>query len=268
MFNDFQQSEENQIRGFFRFVEGKRLVNPLRNAEFLAFAAGYNGSGQAETYCAIIARYVEMARREIPELGAVSRGLAPEEALPLPAPQMAPRLPQPLSPEQMGGKTLAEADHALYEAWRTHIERGLQNNQTMFEGILRGFMNPYWTTVWMYRILFGVGILSFVAAIVLAYLTRGDTTTALGSAAIFGGLGVISFLSYFLSRPLQALEENLQLITWLGVIYNSYWTRLTYMTRLETVQEELDETTNKTIAQLNDLLDKHSSLGKNRPGLR
>ncbi|MBX2997312.1 MAG: DUF3380 domain-containing protein [Caldilineaceae bacterium] len=273
MFNDFQQSEENQIRGFFRFVEGKRLVGALRRSDFLAFAAGYNGSGQAETYRAIIARYVEMARQEIPELGAASRGLSPQEAmtdfaLPLEAEDVAQRLPQPLSPEQLGGKSLAEADLALYEAWRTHIEQGLKNNQIMFDSILRGFMNPYWTTVWMYRILFAVGILSFVAAIVLAYLLRGDATTALGSAAIFGGLGVISFLSYFLSRPLQALEENLQLITWLGVIYNSYWTRLTYMTRLETVQEELDETTNKTIAQLNDLLDKHSALGKNRPGLR
>jgi hypothetical protein len=270
MFNDFQQSEENQIRGFFRFIEGKRLVNTLRRGDFLAFAAGYNGSGQAEIYRSIIGRYVEMAAREIPELAPISRDLTPEGmgALPLPGEEVTPRLPQPLSPDQLGGKTLAEADIALYEAWRRHIEQGLQNNQTMFEGILRSFMNPYWTTVWMYRILFGVGILSFVAAIVLAYVTRDNPTTALGSAAIFGGLGVVAFLSYFLSRPLQALEENLQLITWLGVIYNSYWTRLIYINRLDTVQQELEQTTNKTIAQINELLDKHASLGKNRPGLR
>ncbi len=93
----------------------------------------------------------------------------------------------------------------------------------MFNRILTGFMNPYYTTIWMYRILFGVGIAAFLVAAVLSAWTKQA-----GFGLIFGGLSIIAFLSYFLSRPLQALEENLQFITWLGIIYNTYWIRLTY----------------------------------------
>jgi hypothetical protein len=86
--------------------------------------------------------------------------------------------------------------------------------------------------------------------------------------AVFGGLSVVAFLSYFLSRPLQALEENLQLITWLGVIYNSYWTRLAYITKLETVQAELEDATGDTVARIKELIDKHAEMSGKRPGLR
>ena len=155
-----------------------------------------------------------------------------------------------------------EADPELYAAWREHMRRGFENNQTMFEQVLTGFMNPYWTTVWMYRILFGVGVAAFVVAAAMAIMGQGALSTA-----IFGGLSVAAFLTYFLNRPLQALEENLQFITWLGVIYNSYWTRLAYTMDLATVQQEVEATTNDTIAKIKELMDKHVERNKDRPGL-
>src|SRR5690554_6923049 len=121
----------------------------------------------------------------------------------------------------MPDKSLREVDPELYAAWRHHIEQGFANNQTMFAQILGGFMNPYWTTVWMYRILFGLGVASFVAAVAVGLITRSE-----GFALIFGELSAVTMLAYFFNRPLQALEENLQFITWLGLIYNTYWTRL------------------------------------------
>ncbi len=168
------------------------------------------------------------------------------------------RSPMPKSP--IPGTPLATADPELYAAWRDHMRRGFENNQVMFEQVLTGFMNPYWTTVWMYRILFGIGVAAFVVAALVAVLTQGPILTG-----IFGGLSVAAFLGYFLNRPLQALEENLQFITWLGVIYNSYWTRLAYTTDLETVQEELEATTNDTIAKIKELMDKHAERNASRP---
>ncbi len=168
------------------------------------------------------------------------------------------RSPIPTSPTP--GKSLLEADPELYAAWRDHMRRGFENNQTMFEQVLTGFMNPYWTTVWMYRILFGVGVAAFVVAALAALFGQGAAT-----AGIFGGLSVAAFLGYFLNRPLQALEENLQFITWLGIIYNSYWTRLAYTSDLDTVQAELEDATDDAIAKIKELMDKHAERNASRP---
>jgi hypothetical protein len=273
MFDVFQQSEEAQIDGLFRFIKGRGLDAALRSGDFLAFARGYNGPGQPEHYEGLIRRYVHVFHQEIGESEIVtSRALATaserglevvfHEAIPFM--EGVARMPPPRA-----DTALKNADPELYAAWSRHIQQGFQNNQTMFDQVLKGFMNPYWTTVWMYRALFSVGILSFIAAIVFAYRgTAMGSDGATGTVAIFGGLSVVTFLTYFLSRPLQALEENLQLITWLGVVYNSYWTRLAYITKEETVQEEIDAATDKTIEKIKDLIATHKELGSNRPGLR
>ena len=265
MFDDFQSGEEAQIRAFFRFVENQRLVVPLRQKEYVTFARGYNGPGQPEFYAGIIRGYVDLFNQEIggarsAERATVAVAAPGERGLPSHA-DVQERLPVP-----EGGGSLAQSDPQLYSFWRQHIQKGFENNQTMFEQILNGFMGPYWTTVWMYRILFGVGILAFVAAIVMAYVSRDNPATAIGTAAIFGGLSVASFLSYFLSRPLQALEENLQFITWLGILYNSYWTRLAYLSDNDTVQEGLENVTNDTIAGIKELLASHAERTGKRPG--
>ncbi len=81
-------------------------------------------------------------------------------------------------------------------------------------------------------------------------------------------MGVVAFLTYFLSRPLRSLEENLQFITWLGVIYNTYWTRLLYMQNAATVHDELKDATQVAVGQIEELIDKNSRLASKRPGVR
>ncbi len=156
---------------------------------------------------------------------------------------------------------LLAADPELYAAWREHVRAGFEQNSTMFRRILDAFMEPYHTTIWMYRILFGLGVLAFVAAIVVSVWLREPLF-----ALVFGGLSIGAFMSYFVSRPIQALEENLQLITWLGVIYNSYWTGLAAIQNPDRVQEELRTTTADTIAAIEKLVDKQSRLQRKRPG--
>ncbi|MBV7327155.1 peptidoglycan DD-metalloendopeptidase family protein [Chloroflexi bacterium TSY] len=174
--------------------------------------------------------------------------------------------PQPIQPEQMGGKTLKEYDPDLYKAWSEHIKQGFQNNGVMFNRVLDGFMTPYYTAVWMYRILFAVGILAFLAAIVLAMVLPPGQSV--GTAALFGGLSAASFVAYFLSRPLQALEENLQFITWLGIVYNTYWTRVTYAMDQDTFHKQIEDANNDAIKSIKEMLDKHAVHSSKRPGLR
>lgn len=157
---------------------------------------------------------------------------------------------------------LLTADPELYAAWRDHVRAGFEQNSTMFRRILDAFMEPYHTTIWMYRILFGLGVIAFVAAIGVSIWLREPMF-----ALVFGGLSVGAFLGYFISRPIRALEENLQLITWLGVIYNSYWTSLATIQDGATVQEDLRKTTAETIAAIEKLVDKQSRLQRKRPGL-
>lgn len=164
----------------------------------------------------------------------------------------------PASPQP--GTPLASADPKLYAAWRTHIENGFKNNETMFKRVLDAFMNPYWSTVWMYRILFGVGIAAFVVAALTALIQNNVVTTL-----IFGGLSVTAFLSFFVSKPLQALEENLQFITWLGIIYNTYWTSLVQSQDPKSYNQELKQTTEDAISRIQVLIAEHANRSSAHP---
>ncbi|MGD8475070.1 MAG: hypothetical protein PVH59_13190 [Anaerolineae bacterium] len=150
-------------------------------------------------------------------------------------------------------------DPELRQRWRESIKSGYEHNEEMFRRILKAFMSPYYTTVWMNGIIFAVGILSFVAAVALS-LWRNEALYALA----FGGLGVAAFLGFFVSRPLQSLEENLEFITWLGVIYNTYWTRLIAAGDPKTTQQDLQAATDDAVAALEKLVDKHAEVSAKR----
>jgi len=173
-----------------------------------------------------------------------------------------PAQPTPRLPEVTSQSAGAMRDPELYAAWKTHIQDGFANNQLMFQQLLNGFMNPYWTTVWMYRILFGLGVVSFVVAAGLSAFSNKE-----GYTLVFGGLSALSLLAYFFNRPLQALEENLQFITWLGLIYNSYWTRLVYLNSQPDVQQGLQDATDDAIARIKELMAAHAKRSGKRETL-
>lgn len=256
MFAAFEHDAGAQVRALFRFMEVNNLVDAIRAREYRRFAVVYNGPGQPDFYAGKMREYA-----------AAFATLRPGAAIPAAAPAVAsvelepaPAAPRPISPRP--GIPLATADPQLYAAWRAHIEHGFQNSETMFRRVLEAFMNPYWTTVWMYRILFGVGVAAFVVAALVALIQNNLVTTLL-----FGGLSVAAFLGYFISRPLQALEENLQFITWLGIIYNSYWTTLTQAQDADTYRADVRQTTDETIARIKELMDKHTQRSDARPNV-
>jgi hypothetical protein len=267
MFRAFQASAASQIAGFFRFIEARSLAPYVRSGDLRAFAAGYNGPGQADAYANIIRSYTAtLSQLRAP---AVPAAVAPHAALPDGASAVEhaaagmPDVPianTPMPPSPKPGVPLAEADPQLYAAWRRHIEQGLANNQLMFKRVLDAFMSPYWTTVWTYRLLIVIGIGGFLVAAVLGWRDAQWPVTA-----TFGGLSIIAFLTFFLSRPLQALEENLQFITWLGVVYNSYWTRLANAQNADTFQADLSAATNEFVQQLQQLVNTHGERSEKRP---
>jgi hypothetical protein len=81
------------------------------------------------------------------------------------------------------------------------------------------------------------------------------------------GVGVAAFIAYFITRSTLSLEENLIYITWLGVIYNSYWTHQAWATQRDSAQLELDKATTDAIAQLERLVDRHAQSVRGRPNL-
>jgi hypothetical protein len=166
-------------------------------------------------------------------------------------------LPPPKVPEGFD-----KMDPDLYKSWREHVIAGFKHNEEMFSQVLEAFMKPYHLTVAMYRILFGIGVFSFLIAAGLSAWTKESSF-----GLIFGGLGIAAFVSYFISRPLQALEENLQFITWLGVVYNTYWTRLAYMMDQATVQKDLQEATRDATNEIDKIIAKHAEVSIKRPGL-
>ena len=274
LFDAFAASAHAQVIGFFDFVQAEPTrLDALRARDYMAFAASYNGPGQAPLYAALIQDAQKAFERlRTPTTPASSTSATNPATDPTTGPTAAPvveplpdegnegavRLPVPPSAEN-----LANLDPELYAAWRKHVLNGFEHNQVMFERLVNAFMGPYYTTVWLYRLTFAIGMAAFIASVVVSAYT-GELLFGL----LFGGLGVAAFLSFFVSRPLRALEENLNFITWLGVIYNTYWTRLLYAMNMATVQEDLSDMTDDFTRQMQELLDKSAAMNEKRPGLR
>lgn len=165
------------------------------------------------------------------------------------------KLPMPL-PVPSGA-----VPEVLRDAWTRYMVNGFKQNEEMFKNTLRAFTKPYYITIWMYATLFVAGISLFVLAGVIGLKVGNSVVTI-----VFGGLGAAAFLAFFIRQPVQALEENLEFITWLGVAFNTYWTRLMYMQDPKIVQEELKAAESDFRTSVEALIAKHAELRSQRPG--
>lgn len=168
-----------------------------------------------------------------------------------------PKLPLPGG----GGFGSSKAPEEVRRAWVEYMVHGFKNNELMFKRTLEAFMKPYHLTVWIYGALFVVGIALVVVAVVMG-LRDGSSPTAI----VFAGLGTGSFLLFFIRQPVHALEENLEFITWLGVAFNTYWTRLMYVLDSQTVQQEIKAADDDYSQTVERLIARHAELRGKRPG--
>lgn len=82
MVEAFEESADNQIRAFVAFVITNNLDTHMRSQNWLSFASGYNGSGQAAVYAAKIEsayRRQSGGQRSAPYLTIGSKGKAVRE---------------------------------------------------------------------------------------------------------------------------------------------------------------------------------------------
>jgi ABC-type multidrug transport system fused ATPase/permease subunit len=149
----------------------------------------------------------------------------------------------------------------LSTAWTDYMVNGFKNAEAMFQQTLKAYMRPYYITVAMYVVIFIVGIGFFVAAAAVGIFSDKPVV-----AVAFGGLSVASFLMFFIRHPLQALEENLEFITWLGVAFNTYWARLMYLVDEDSIQADLKATADDYGNTIERLIDKHASMRAKRSG--
>jgi hypothetical protein len=146
-------------------------------------------------------------------------------------------------------------------AWTGYMVNGFHQNEEMFKRTLSAYIKPYQLTLWLYGALFVVGLTLVVVAAVAGLLNDGTVVPI-----VFAGLGASAFLMFFIRQPTQALEENLEFITWLGVAFNTYWTRLMYIQDVNTVQAELKQANDDFVEGVERLIDKHAALRGKRPG--
>ena len=272
MFIAFQASDRAQILGLFDFIRtDAKLLTALRQGDFYTFAQGYNGPGQAQNYATLIQAQIaafNQLRAPSFSLEGVALDTSLEEAVSfLPIPRPADVFQHvTVSTAETAPIAAAEAvtpvDERILEAWRKYTEEALTNNNLMFKRLLRAFIIPYYMTVAMYAAMFVVGLGLFITAVVLGI--RGSA----GVGVFFGGLSVVTFLTYFLGKPLRSLEENLHFITWLGLIYNTYWNRLLYMEDRATIGQDLEDATADAIRDIQALIEKSDAMRGRRPGLR
>ena len=192
------------------------------------------------------------------DVRAAESAVAPpgQEKLMMPEMANSSKFPLPIDPTSTGA-----VPPELKAAWTQYMVGGFRQNEQMFQSTLEAFMKPYRLTVWLYAILFAVGIGLFVVAAVVG-LGKGESVVAIA----FAGLSVATFLAFFLRQPLHALEENLEFITWLGVAFNTYWSRLMYMSDPKTVQAELKAAEDDFRVSVEKLITRHAELRGTRPG--
>lgn len=178
------------------------------------------------------------------------------EPLILPGESAHSKLPMP-----SGAISPSSVPKELKEAWVKYMVNGFRQNEEMFKSTLKAFMKPYRLTVWLYGTLFAIGIGLFLVATIIGLRDSSSVV-----AIAFAGLSVGAFLAFFVRQPLHALEENLEFITWLGVAFNTYWTRLMYMEDPKTVQAELKAADDDFRTSVERLITQHAELRGKRPG--
>jgi len=108
----------------------------------------------------------------------------------------------------------------------------------------------------MYLGLFGLGIVTAIAGLVKGFLAH-DVVGGLAMLTL-AALSAFAFYALHAIRPLDSLQRHAILSCWLTASMNSYWTRLTRLSQLGSVEDEVKRATDDLIGDLTTLLEKQS----------
>lgn len=134
----------------------------------------------------------------------------------------------------------------------------LRENQQEFLRNTRSQRFAFTTMKWMFLVVFMIALGAMVAAIRIAtdVPPEGYDWAHAGVVAGIAAMSVLLFAVLLYMRPLAALERNSVVQSFLTVVVNSYWTRLTYVNDASDIDSHLEEATAYTVDHLAALLDR------------
>lgn len=109
-------------------------------------------------------------------------------------------------------------DPKLYDALQDNIQRGLQKNNKLLNTVRGEATALYRKILWIYRVLFLLGISASAASILLAYMFRNSPAMLIASTVFMGGIAFVAFLIFFATRPLDTLQKYRGQISWLNSV--------------------------------------------------
>jgi hypothetical protein len=110
--------------------------------------------------------------------------------------------------------------------------------------------------------LFCLGMFAFGMAVVKG--ASADSASQATPAILFGGLSVTSFITVFLTRPMDAVAVAGPRLSWLLAMLNTYWTRLAYFTDSRTIDEDLVRAEANLVAGLAQYFEKVGATARRR----
>jgi len=134
----------------------------------------------------------------------------------------------------------------------------LHENQQEFLKSARSQRFAFTTMKWMFLVVFMIALGAMIAAVRIATdVPEGGYDWAhAGVVAAVAAMSVLLFTVLLYIRPLAALERNSVVQSFLTVVVNSYWTRLTFVTEESDLDDHLEAATAYTVDHLAALLDR------------
>ena len=126
----------------------------------------------------------------------------------------------------------------LQEAVDRSQKKLIANISKALESTMNRVGSSFSWHLYMNVAVFSVGLGSFALA-AFKGLADPDRTDAIVAAA-FGGLSAVTFLAYFISRPIAAVASAGPEAAWLLGTVNTYWTKLIYLNNPSTFVREIE----------------------------
>jgi hypothetical protein len=135
MFEAFSTGEDNQIKGFFDFIESKpNAVDALQREDYWTFARIYNGIGQEQVYSSRIKYFLEQFLGQAHSQPQMMPEVAPDALEVVVQAQVA---PEP--------SVFAWQDLIFSVQWQEQVRQALAQDRGIYNVWLGAICNSYWT---------------------------------------------------------------------------------------------------------------------------
>ncbi|OFW66511.1 MAG: hypothetical protein A2Z12_01800 [Actinobacteria bacterium RBG_16_68_21] len=134
----------------------------------------------------------------------------------------------------------------------------LRNNRNDFLKAARSQRFAFATVKWLFLVIFLIALGALIAAVRIAIDVpeSGYDWARAGVVATVAVMAIILFALLLYMRPLAALERNSVVQSFLTVVVNSYWTRLSFVKEAADIDAHLEGATAYTVEHLAALLDR------------